>query len=332
MKRKRKLFPFLGVLATALFLISIFFWWWWAIQSVIESKQTQPQIFVIKKGEDLTSIAFRLKEKNLIRNSLAFKVFVLIKGLSTQIQAGDFRLDSSMNTEEIAQTLTHGTLDIWLTFPEGWRQEEFAQRLKANLEDFDSQEFLKLAKKSEGYLFPDTYLIPYNASPAAVFKIFSQNFENKFHRDLEKATQKAGLTKEQVVILASIVEKEARQDKDRPLIAGILLKRWLNNWPLQADASIQYAVGNANCQGPIDNCDYWQPVKKADLKIDSPYNTYQYKGLPPGPICNPGLASIRAVIYPQGSDYWFYLSDSLGQIHYAETNQEHSRNIEKYLR
>ena len=209
-------------------------------------------------------------------------------------------------------------------FPEGWRREEFGQRLAANLEEFDYQEFLNLTKNLEGYLFPDTYLVPKEASPTAVLKIFQQNFEKKFSSDLEKAAQEKGLTQKQVLILASIVEREAGDDKDRPLIAGILLKRWLQGWPLQADATAQYVVGEEN--------DWWPQVIKRDLQINSSFNTYQYAGLPPAPICNPGLASIEAVIYPQESDYWFYLSDSSGAVHYAKTNEEHSRNIERYLR
>jgi UPF0755 protein len=135
-----------------------------------------------------------------------------------------------------------------------------------------------------------------------------------------------------VLILASIVEREAGLDQDRPLIAGILLKRWRQGWPLQADATIQYAVGDDRCQGQEAECDYWAPVKKADLAINSAYNTYKNQGLPPGPICSPGLASIKAVVYPQTSDYWFYLSDSDGTVHYARTNEEHSENVTRYLR
>jgi UPF0755 protein len=133
--------------------------------------------------------------------------------------------------------------------------------------------------------------------------------------------------------LASLVEREARREEDRPIVAGILLKRWQNNWALQADATIQYEAGSKNCGIGLkgEKCDWWEPVKKTDLGIDSPYNTYKYKGLPPTPICNPGLASIKAVIYPKETDYWFYLSDTSGKIHYARTVEEHNENIRQYL-
>jgi UPF0755 protein len=207
--------------------------------------------------------------------------------------------------------------------------------LGANLTGFDEQEFLSLAKEKEGFLFPDTYLIPQIASPSSVMAIFDRNFENKFTRDLEADAIKGGLTKDQVLIFASIVEREAGLDSDRPLIAGILIKRWRNQWPLQADATLQYALANRLMEvievGDFNDFDWWPPVGPKDKKIDSPYNTYENLGLPPAPICSPGLASIKAVIYPEASKYWFYLSDPSGQTHYAETNAEHNENIRKHL-
>lgn len=315
-----------------------FFWWQWAVQSASSLKPAPPEIFVVQTGESLTSVADRLDKEGLIRSSLAFKILVLTKGLAGQIQAGDFRLRTSSTTEEIAYILTHGSLDIWLTFPEGWRREEFARRLAANLVEFDYQEFLDLTDEMEGYLFPDTYLIPKEASSSVAIEIFTKNFDKKFSPDLEAAAKAKGLTKKQTIIFASTVEREARDDKNRSLIAGILLKRWRKGWPLQADATVQYAKANKIHTGIEHSGDFfkelewWPKVTKSDLQIDSPYNTYKYKGLPPTPISNPGLASIKAVIYPKESDYWFYLADPSGTVHYAKTNEEHNENIEKYLR
>jgi len=315
-------------------IIGGFFWWQWATSPVSE-KPGQSQIFVIHKGEGLSLIAQRLKNAGLIKDASAFKILILAKGLSGQIQAGDFRVNPSWSAEEIAYLLTHGSLDIWLTFPEGWRREEFGRRLAANLEEFSYPQFLEQTDELEGYLFPDTYLIPKDASPSAVTKIFTNNFERKYSLGLQLAAEKKGLTENQVIILASIVERESKAEKDRPIVAGILLKRWQENWLLQADATVQYSLGSERCNQSIElprECNYWEPVKKADLEVDSPYNTYEYRGLPPGPICNPGLASIEAVIYPQETDYWFYLSDKQGRIHYAKTDEEHEENIERYLR
>jgi len=320
------------ILAILTAILGGFFWWRWATQPASALKPAPSKIFVIQKGENLTSVADRLDKEGLIRSFLAFKILILTKGLAGYVQAGDFRLRPSLTTEEVAYILTHGTLDVWLTFPEGWRREEFGRRLTANLEEFNYQEFLELADDMEGYLFPDTYLIPKEASPSAVIKIFTKNFDKKFGFDLETAAKSAGLTKKQVIIFASIVEREARRDEDRSLIAGILLKRWRKSWPLQADATVQYAVSSVMCHTSNQECDFWESVKKTDLQIDSPYNTYKYRGLPPTPICNPGLTSIKAIIESVESDYWFYLSDSSGTVHYAKTNEEHDENIEKYLR
>lgn len=300
-----------------------FFWWRWAVEP-IASQSTAEKLFVIQKGESSSSVADRLKRENLIKNALAFKILVYLRGFSDKIQAGDFRLRPSLSAQEIAKALTHGTLDIWLTFPEGWRREEFTQRLAANLENFDNQEFLALTKDFEGYFFPDTYLIPKDASASMVLGIFQKNFEKKFTSSLETAAEKKNLTREQVLILASLVEREAKHEKDKPIVAGILIKRWRNDWPLQVDATLQYAKGS--------QLEWWPKVTAQDKKINSLYNTYQSKGLPPAPICNSGLDSIKAVINSQETDYWFYLSDKQGQMHYAQTSDEHNQNIVRYLK
>jgi len=303
-----------------------FFWWKWAI-SPLNPRSLSKKTFVIKRGEKLNSIAERLKKEELIRSPLAFKIVAYTQGLRGKIQAGSFHLSSGWSLYEIARALTLGTEDIWLTFPEGWRKEEFAQRLAANLEDFDVQEFLSLAKDLEGYLFPDTYLIPKSTSSSAIIKILTNNFEKK--------TRGLGVSC-QDLILASIIEREVKREEDRPVVAGILIKRLNANWPLQVDAAVQYGVANRQFSNlaieQLEDFDWWPKITKDDLEIDSPYNTYKYKGLPPTPICNPGLAAIRAALNPLTTDYWFYLSDGAGKIHFAKTLEEHQKNIIKYLK
>jgi UPF0755 protein len=323
---------FIKVIRVILFITVItgifagFFWWKWAT-SPLNFNFSSKKTFVIKRGEKLTSIAQRLKKEELIRDPLAFKIVVYTQGLRGKIQAGSFHLSSSWNLYEIARTLTLGTEDIWLTFPEGWRKEEFARRLAVNLENFNVQEFLVLTKDLEGYLFPDTYLIPKSASPSAIVKILTNNFEKKT-KDLNISYQD--------LILASIVEREAKYEDDRPVVAGILIKRLNTGWPLQVDAAIQYGVTNKRFNNltieQLKDFDWWPQITKDDLEIDSPYNTYKYKGVPPTPICNPGLATIRAVLKPLATDYWFYLSDKQGKIHFAKTLEEHQENIIKYLK
>ncbi len=291
----------------------------------VNSKELKTKIFVIQPGESLSSIAKKLTNEELIRNKIVFYLVVKRLGLDKKIQAGDFRLTTAMNAYQIAQTLTHGTLDVWVTLIEGLRREEIAQILSQNL-DIPETEFIKYAR--EGYLFPDTYLVPREASAGSVIDILEKNFNRKFDEELQQKVRRKGLTAYEALILASLVEKEARLDKDRPEVAGILLKRLKNDWSLQVDATIQYALGYQSNEKT-----WWKKeLTDYDLKIDSPYNTYINKGLPPGPIANPGIASIRAVVEAnEDTPYWFYLSDKNGKMHYSKTIEEHNENVRKYL-
>jgi len=330
--RSIKLCLFLGLAA----LVGGFFWWRWAVGAAAPKLKIEEKIFVVDRGESTSSIAQRLYHEGLIRSSLAFRLLIAKEGFGKRIQAGDFRLNSGMTPLEIAQELTHGTLDVWVTIPEGWRREEIAEKLNSEFR-IQNSEFLEETREVEGYLFPDTYLIPKEATVGAIVKIFLKNFDKKFDQNLRQEAEKQGLAVKQVLTLASIVEREAKHDEDRPMVAGILIKRWKADWPLQADASVQYAKANQQSVRQLaDNqqlTEWWpKNLTKEDLKVDSPYNTYLYRGLAPTPICNPGLASIKAVIFSQLTDYWYYLSDLQGQMHYAETNEEHAENINKYLR
>ncbi len=327
LKKSKFLFPSLLFLAI---LVGGFFWWQWATKAVTAETKME-KTFVIKKNESLSSVAKRLQKESLIRSSLAFKLLILKDNLAGKIQAGSFSLKSSFKPQEIAEVLTHGTNDVWLTFPEGWRKEEFARHLANNLANFDQEQFLDLARDHEGELFPDTYLIAKEASASAVFHLLQNNFQKKFNEDLVQDAKKAGLNPKEVLILASLVEREVKDDQDRPLVAGILIKRWQADWPLQVDATLQYSLANLRCSSLEKDCNWWVTPTAADRKINSPYNTYLNRGLPPTPICNPGLSSLKAVIYSQKSDYWFYLSDDEGKMHYAKTMEEHNENIRKYL-
>lgn len=320
-KMKQRLVVFLVLL---FFFFSIAALWFKEGAKPVNPQDKTPKIFVIKKGEGVREIAVRLKKEGLIRSPLAFFLLVRFSGIARDIEAGDFRLSPAMDAVSIAQDLTHGTLDVWLTTLEGWRAEEIALKLAQTL-SIPEQEFLKVAQ--EGYMFPDTYLIPKEATAGAVAQIFYRNFARKFDESLKNETRRKGLEEKEVIILASIIEREAKYKKDRPVVAGILLKRYQKNWPLQADATIQYALGYQ----PEEKSWWKRGLTKEDLKVDSPYNSYKNIGLPPTPICNPGLLSIKAVIDPQETDYWYYLSDREGKMHYAQTFEEHSQNIARYL-
>ncbi len=282
------------------------------------------KIFVINRGESLNNIAKNLANEGLIRNKIVFYFVVKRLGLEKKIQAGDFRLSPSMNAYQIARTLTRGTLDIWITFIEGMRKEEMAQIISRNL-NIPEAEFIRLGR--EGYLFPDTYLIPKNATAGAIINILENNFNKKFNKNLQKKAKSKNLSVEETVIIASLVEREAKFDEDRPLVAGVILNRLRLGMKLDIDATIQYALGYQ----PEEKSWWKRNLSKEDLAVDSPYNTYKNPGLPPGPIANPGLASIKAVINAAETDYLYYLSDKRGKIHFAKTLEEHNKNIKKYL-
>lgn len=284
------------------------------------------KIFIIKPGEGLNSIAKNLKHEGLIRNTLVFYLLVKQDDIDKKIQAGDFRLSPSMNTSQIAEELTHGTLDVWVTVIEGLRKEEIAQILSKEL-DIPEIEFNELAP--EGYLFPDTYLFPRQATAGSVISIMKNTFENRHTTAMRERVKKLGLSEHDAVTLASLVEREARSDKVRQEVASILLKRLEDGMPLQVDATVQYALGYQTNEKT-----WWKrDLTFEDLKINSEYNTYRIAGLPPDPICNPSLSAIQAVANADPSTpYFFYITDANGNMHYARTSEEHSANIDKYLK
>jgi UPF0755 protein len=291
----------------------------------VNKTDTKSIIFIVKPGESLNSIANSLSNQGLIRNKIVFYLIVKQLGIERKIQAGDFRLSPSMNAPELAKNLTHGTLDIWVTLIEGTRKEEMAEVIAKNL-DIPEVEFIKLA--DEGYVFPDTYLVPNNANVDTVMAIIKKNFSNKFNAELHAQAKNKNLTEKQVLTLASLVEREARQPDTRQKVASIILKRYLNDMPLQIDATVQYALGYQ-----VEEKTWWKKdLTTDDLKINSPYNTYINRGLPPGPICNPSLSSIEAVINADPSTpYLYYITDKNGVMHYSATLEEHQANINKYL-
>jgi len=324
----RKLFckgriSFLSLSACLFFLAAFLGWFFW--QPVNGKGKTQ--VFVIRRGEETCQIASRLEESKLIRNRYLFLLVLRRYGLVGKIQAGSFRLSQKMNVKEIAFALTRGRLDKWVTVIEGLRREEIACQVEKEL-GIPKEEFLRASEGREGYLFPDSYLVPLNASAIQLVKIMIGNFQERTEDLWEKAEQK-GLSEKEVVIIASLVEREARTENDRRLVAGVLIKRWKNKWPLQVDATVQYAKALLSSNGQKE---WWPAVSGTDLRLVSLFNTYQHSNLPPAPICNPSLGSMEAVVNYQTTPYWFYLSDTSGRIHFAETLEEHQENVDNFLK
>ncbi len=324
------------ILVLSVFLFSLTLaTWWWRENSKPLSSQSKPSDFLVVKGKNASQIAESLFEKGLIKSPLAFKIYVQLNGRESEIKAGRYILSPSMSLTEIVEALLKGPKDLWVTIPEGLRKEEVVERIIFSLknEEPDSfkEEFLVLTKDKEGFLFPDTYLFPRESSAKLVVQTLLNTFNNKI-KVFENDINKSELSLKEIVILASIIERETKSEEERPIVAGILLKRLKIGMPLQVDATIQYLLADLRCQGRT-NCNNWWPViTNKDLTIDSPYNTYKYKGLPPSPIANPGLSSLEAVIHPKDSEYLYYLHDSQGKIHYARDLKEHNQNVREYLR
>jgi UPF0755 protein len=269
----------------------------------------------VAKGDGVREIAKNLKDAGLVRNQVAF--FLLERFfVKEKPQAGSFKLSPALSANEIAQKLTVGTEDTWVTIPEGWRSEEILEYLAKVLPGFSQNVSVTDWRGSEGKLFPETYLVPKMVMPGAMKQIFLETFDRKIDFPVSK----------EQLILASIVEREARTETDRPKVASVLLNRLQIGMKLDVDATVQYAIGYTAKDG------WWRKeLTIDDLKFQSPYNTYENAGLPPGPICNPGLSSIRAAISPAATKYLYYLTDKNGVTHFATTLEEHNANVAKYL-
>lgn len=294
---------------------------WWDSQFTSVSSEKSKRVFVIDKGLGVSDIAKKLKKEKLIKSELAFKIYVKQNNLTDKLQAGSYKLSPSMSLQELIKNLQTGSEDIWVTLIEGWRVEEMADKLNEELK-IDKGEFIKQAK--EGYMFPDTYLFPKEATVSYITNSLRKTFNNRFTEDLRSRIRSQGLSEAEGVILASIIEREARSDKARTDVASILLKRFKIGMGLNADATLQYILGFQK----EENSWWKRHLDNEDKKINSPYNTYLYKGLPPGPICNPSLSALEAVGSADPSTpYLYYYHDSKGIPHYAETLEGHNQNI-----
>lgn len=307
--------------------VGIVWAWLFKVLQPANTQATESVQFVVPKGQSVQKIGDRLEEQQLIKSAWAFRYLVWRRQLTTKIQAGSFKLSASQSPREIVQKLTTGTDDVWVTIPEGKRKEEIAAYF-SEFSEFDLKEFLTLSAEDEGYLFPDTYLFPVQATAKTVHDQLRKNFDKVVQANgLEKKFQKNNTNLNDVVILASLLEREAKSQEDMKIVAGILNNRLDNGMALQVDATMQYAKGY-----DTKTKQWWTPSLSADKEIDSPFNTYKVTGLPPAPISNPGLKALQAAADPTPSNNLFYISDGQGKMHYSETYDQHLQNIQKYLK
>ena len=302
-----------------IFLITILFVT--AIYFPLEENSAIQKIVNIPSGTNAKEIVIVLEENEIIRkNNYTFRILTKLLKLEDQLKYGEYNLNPSMNMLQILDKLVKGEVIVYkITIPEGYTSTQIAELLDKK-EVAEKEAFLKLTKDSEksreGYLFPDTYEVPKKYGAENMSEVMLSNFnqiaiENKF---TEKA-EEIGFSLDEIIILASIIEKEARFSEEKSKVSSVFYNRLEIGMKLQSCATIQYIL-----ETPKEILD------ENDLKINSPYNTYLYKGLPPGPICNPGLDSIMAALEPEEGDYLYFVLGKNGRHIFSKTYQEHLRN------
>ncbi len=295
------------------------------------------QTFTVAPGVGVMALGSALEEKNIIASEYAFDWAVATKRLSHKLIAGDYELSGNQSIEEILGLFTTGKVvstDVKVTFPEGWTMTMMAERLTKN--NLPGEEFLTLASKPdpqwrvkyeffkdapakatlEGFLFPDTYRFRADVSAEEIIDTMLGNFNKRLTAELRTSAESQGRSLFDVITLASIVEEEGRLEEDRKIIADIFWKRLKAGQPFQSDATVNYVLGSLK----------EQPTLK-DIETDSPYNTYKYAGLPPGPISNPSIISIKAAINPTPNPYYYFLNNlETKEMYFAKTFEEHVEN------
>lgn len=283
------------------------------------------RIITIENGASLASIAAKFKEEGVIRSAGLFKTLVIAFGGDKAVLAGDYLFEKPQNVFVVAEKMATGDFGVEkvsITLSEGLSAAEMADILDEKLPEFNKEEFLFMTKDLEGYLFPDTYLLFPSTGAPDVVKMLKETFDKKVRSALEKEIDDSDKTFGEIMTMASIIQDEAHDGYvEKQTISGILWKRIDKGMRLQVDATLRYVNGKSSKQMTL-----------SDLQFDHEYNTYTREGLPPTPIGNPGIDAIRAALHPIPSEYFFYLHDASGQVHYATTFEEHKKNINVYLK
>jgi UPF0755 protein len=292
-------------------------------------------------GEPTYSIIERLEEEGFILSAEALSDYLVYAGLDTTLQAGEYQLSPKMAALEIAQALQDATpAEVTFRVLHGWRMEEIAEALPTSGLSFSGEEFLALARNPsplsavyqelptgaglEGFLYPDSYRLGREITVQEFIGTLVEDFQAKVENGMRQGFQQQGLSLFQAVTLASIVQREAVVEEEMPLIASVFLNRLKAGMKLDSDPTVQYALGLNEETGK-----WWKsPLSLGDLQVDSPYNTYLYSGLPPGPIANPGLNALKAVAFPAQTPYYYFRAacDGSGKHTFAETFEEHQQN------
>ena len=288
----------------------------------------------IAPGMSSQTIANQLAHKKLIHNPWAFLLAAHLSGVTHRLQVGSYRLSGSMSIPQIIDHLKTGkVITHQFVVPEGltvvqtgklWEKAGFGTAAAFNQATSNPKWQLNYnveGKPLEGYLFPNTYQFPDGATPQVIIQIMLDEFERRWMAEFTEEAKSLGFSRHEIITLASIIEAEARVPDERPLVSAVFHNRLRHGWKLQADPTALYGLGNPD-----------RPPRAADLRVDSPYNTYLYKGLPPGPICNPGMASILAALRPDSVDYMYFVAIGDGRHHFSKTLREHQNMINKIRR
>jgi UPF0755 protein len=294
----------------------------------------EPVTIVVPHGETAAQVGRRLAAAGVIRSPLIFSLLVRSEHNGDRVRAGQFRIEAHRSADEVLQQLVSGgeQMAVWVTFPEGFTARQMAQVLAAHglgSEAAFDREFLSgrltlggvRTHSLEGFLFPSTYLIPIAVTPAAVARQLTAQFRAELPTDAVQRARRLGLSVPQVVALASLIEREAKADDERALMAGVYYNRLRLGMPLQVDATIEYTFPAHKDVITLD-----------DLARDSPYNTYKHLGLPPTPIANPGRPSLLAAFAPKRSGYLYYVYMGNGHHAFSRTLAEHEANVARYLK
>jgi len=304
-------------------------------------------IFTIEKGDTLNTIGKKLVADKIIKSDLYFKLLAHLNNSSTKIKAGSYEIKPEQSIKSILETFAKGSIvnrEREITIIPGWtlrdvndyfvetkvvQDDNFAEIASSKLGnwsfDFNKPSFLNDAPVSaslEGYLFPDTYRIFNDATVKEIIHKLLDNFDSQLTPKMREDAAKKGKSIYEIITMASIIEKEVKTYDDMELVSGIFWNRIRDGIALGSDATLSYILDDDKSQHSYD-----------DLEINSPYNTYKYKGLPPGPICNPSLNAIKAAIYPKNSDYYYFLNRlDTGETIFSRTYNEHLKNKDKHLR
>jgi UPF0755 protein len=324
-----------GVLLLAL-VLSLRLYWVVETRRPVRSVDAPPQPLVVVPGSSAETIGRQLADLGLVRHPLVFRVLVFVRGVGSALKAGEYSLEGPMSLEQIVDVLARGeVVRNEVTFPEGVNAVEASEIVGARglsadafldatrnvslIQDLDPE-----ASDLEGYLFPDTYDIPRTADPVGVLVArMVQRFRDVIAPELPRIAERK-LTVRQVVVLASLVERETARAEERPRIAAVFLNRLRKGMLLQTDPTVIYALRRA---GKWDG-----NIRRADLQIDSPYNTYRYPGIPPGPIANPGRGALLGVIEPLDVKDLYFVSRNDGTHHFSETLSQHNKAVDRYQR